>query len=146
MSLGTIPKITWPSPGFANELKWGYRGDNPLAYPKPLAGSEKVQYISGEQDAWTTGTQNILEIDLRWIPTDATINPPQTGFEDANGVKDFLASARDGNQFRFFPDASGSYFVLSFLDAPYNEAPTLEPDGTRRYRLIMSNVSQSYDI
>lgn len=146
MSLGTISKLTWPAPGFANELKWGFRGDNPIADTRPMIGSEKEQYVSGEQDAWTTGRMYTLDIDLRYVPTDVTTNPPQTGFEDVDGVKDFFESMQDANQCRFYPDASGSYFVLSYLDAPYMEAPTLEPDGTRRWHLTLTNVSQSYAI
>lgn len=147
MALNTIPKLTWPSPGFANTLAFNGRPDNPVSYSKPMKGSEKIQYVSGEEDAWTVDTEFFLEFDLRHIPTNNISGSFQaTGWDSTNGVRDFLESARDANQFRFYPDVSGSDFVLSRLVSPIDEAPTLEGDGKRRMRMVINNVgSQSYD-
>lgn len=138
--ISTISKITWPSPGFANTLTFGYLADNPISDSVPSKGSTKVLYVSGEEDAWTQATMERLFVDLRWIPTADTSAPVATGWDGATGVKAFLESARDANQFRWYPDASSGTFILSRLAGPIDQAPTLEADGTRRIRLEIFNV------
>lgn len=147
MAIATIMKITWPSPGFANTLAFNGLADNVVSYSKPSVGSEKVQYVGGEEDAWTQNTEFFLEFDIRHIPTNAVSGAfIATGWDDTNGVRDFLESGRDANQFRVYPNVSGSSFVLSRLVSPIDEAPALEGDGKRRFRMVVNNVGvQSYD-
>lgn len=146
MSLSTIPKITWGS-SFANTLAFNGLADNAVSYSKPMKGSVKIQYESNEEDAWTVDTEYFIEFDIRHIPTNNLSGSfVATGWDGTTGVRAFLESARDANTFRFYPDVSGSTFLVSRLVSPYDEAPQLEGSGKRRFRMVLANVSSSYDV
>lgn len=139
-----IPKIMWSS-SFATTMSIGYPLDNNLSYSTYRQGSEFAQTVSGIEDAWVVGTDYVLEGDVRWIPTSSSINPVQTGWDGATGVRAFLEYARQKNEFRFYPDKDGVNYITSFLVEPLDGKHTLEPDGTRNIRLVIRTPSGSYD-
>ena len=145
----TIPKITWGA-GFTGSLEIGFPLDFAVSYSKPREGSERAQFISGEEDSWIVGTDYILEGQARWIPIAATtssLNVAQAGWDGALGFRAFLEWAKTAQQFRYIPDRdSPGTYVLSTLVEPIDSAPTLEPaDGTRTIRLIIRNPTNPYD-
>jgi hypothetical protein len=137
------PSITWGT-SFANAISFEIPADSPVSYTKPRDGSQAVQASSGVRDAWIVGTDYVLELDVRWIPTTST--GTQTGWDGTTGWRSFLDWARQANAFRWIPDASapGTY-VTSYLVEPFQQAPSIEPNGFRRLRLVMTNSTTPYD-
>lgn len=140
----TLPKITWGA-AFANTLNVGYWLDNVKAGDTPRAGSVQDQAPSGVEDAWTVGTDYVLECELRWIPQVDTASPLATGWDGATGVRAFLQWARDKNQLRFFPDASSGTFLTCYLAEPMSGSPDPDADGSRRLKLVMRNSTTAWD-
>jgi len=136
MSADKIPAFTWGA-AFANTLNIGYPLDNPLAYDKPRDGSEQRR-AGATVDAWITGTDEILEGDIRYIPGSNTTNPTATGYDGATGFKAFLEWMRDGNAGRFIPDKDtpGTYHTVYLLE-PFSNSPQPEGDGTYRVRIVI---------
>lgn len=139
-----LPKILWGA-GFANTLWLGYPLDNISAGDEPRAGSSFDQAPSGVEDAWIVGTDYVLSADVRYIPQADTAVPVATGWDGVTGFREFLRWARDKNQFRFYPDAAGGTFFLSYLVEPMSGQGDSEDDGTRRVRLKIRNASAPYD-
>lgn len=100
---GLRPRILWGAT-YQNELLVGYPFDACVTWPEPREGSEQVMGPSGVEDAWTVATDYFLKGVWRWIPRTRTTNPYATGWNDTNGVRDFLTWARDKNPIRFYPD------------------------------------------
>lgn len=140
------PKITW-SGSFGTTLNIGYPLDNWIASSRAFEGSQFLQIENGEEDAWVINTEYYLEGDVRFIPTVSVTSSgvPQTGWDDADGVRTFLEWAQEKNQFRFYPDKDGATYITSYLVEPTTLAPTINPDGTRTIRLVIRNASTSYD-
>lgn len=138
------PKILWGA-AFANTLSIGYRLDNVIAGPEPRAGSETAQAPSGVEDAWTIGTDYILEADIAFIPQTDTASPLATGWDGATGFAAFLSWARDKNLIRFYPDKDAGTFIDSYLVEPMAGQGQPETDATRRVRLRIRNASTPYD-
>lgn len=136
-----ISKITW-SGSFLAQVNIPYPIDNAVGYSVPREGSEWSQAVSGIEDANILGTDYVFEGDIRWIPNTNSTNPLATGWSGSNGVQSFLEWARQKNTFRFYPNASGT-FVDSYLVEPMMDAPTLEPDGTRRIHIKIRNAGSS---
>lgn len=134
-----IPKIVWN----ANDLDIGYPLDNAVAYPEPVDGSDLVVAPSGARDAWIPRTREILVGDVRWIPTTDTTDPVATGWDGATGWAAFLAYARKGNAFDFYPDRSSTTSISSYLLEPFRGEPPIESDGSRRLRLKIESVDGS---
>jgi hypothetical protein len=139
-----IPKITW-SGSFASTLNIGYALDDYAAYSTYREGSEFAQATSGIEDAWVIGIDYMLEGTIRWIPTTNTTNPTQTGWDGTTGVRAFLDWARQKNVFRFYPDKDSATYITSYLVNPLDGKHTLEPDGTRQFRIVIRNVTTAYD-
>lgn len=139
-----IPKITWGT-SFANTLNIGYALDDNAAYSTYREGSEFTQATSGIRDAWIIGNDYILEGTIRWIPAANKTNPVQTGWDGSTGVRAFLEWARQMNEIRFYPDKDSGTYITSYLMEPLDGKATVEPDGTRQFRLIITNVTTPYD-
>jgi hypothetical protein len=135
---GMIPQIKW-GPTFTNIIVIGYPLDDPLAYEDPREGSDFVQGSSGVEDAWVQGEDQILEGVLRWIPRVVATNPAATGYEDANGVRDWISDARKKNIFRWYPDIGGNptVFYNMYLVDPMTGGIEKEADGRRRVKIKM---------
>lgn len=141
-NLNKTPKITWGA-SFANTLNIGHPLDNPVAYPDTREGSEVVVTPAGGRDAWTTGTDEFLEADFRWIPGVDTTDPLATGWDGATGWAAFLDWVRDMNAFRFYPDKDGGTYYTCYLVEPLKGPPGSESDGTRRLHMkIVDNGTQ----
>ncbi len=139
------PKITWGA-AFGNALEVEVL-DNAVAYPEPRDGSETDDAPSGTRNTWITGTSQILEGDLPYIPTNTGDNvncPIQTGWDGAAGVAAFLTWARAGNAFRWIPDRTipGTYQTCYLLE-PMNGPPTLDTDGARRLHIKIRTTDDS---
>ena len=136
MSISKVPKITWGA-SFANTLNIGWPLDNPSAHSEPGPGSEQAR-VGATVDAWITGTHEVLEGDIRWIPGSNGTTPgglPVTGWDGGTGVKAFLEWARNGNAFRFYPDKDAGTYHTCYLLGPVDGGPGAEQDGTRRIRI-----------
>lgn len=138
------PKIEWGT-SFANTLYVAYPLDDFKAYSTYRQGSDFVQSMGGVEDAWIVGTDYILEGDIRWIPTTDTATPLATGWDSSAGVRAFLEWGRQKNPIKFYPDATQSGSITSFLVEPLDGSHGLEPDGTRNIRLVIRNTSSSYN-
>lgn len=131
-----VPKILWGA-ALANTLTLPYPLDNVIAGPEPRAGSESDQAPSGVEDAWTVGTDYILEGDARWIP--------QATWDGATGFAAFLTWARDKKVIRFYPDKDAGTYIDCYLVEPMTGQGEQENDGTRRIRLRLRNVTTAFD-
>lgn len=141
----TYPKILWGA-ALANTLNVGYWLDNVSAGPEPRAGSEQVQTPSGIEEAWTVGTDYVLQADIAWIPQTNVASPLATGWDGATGVGAFLSWAQDKNVFRFFPDATDAATHFDcYLVAPMSGQPTPEADGSRRLTIKIRNAAAAFD-
>jgi len=147
MARGDIPKITWGS-AFANTLDFGYPLDNAVSWSEPRAGFETAETSAGVEDAWDPGVWYLLTGDVRWVPTSADVTPlgdALSGWDGATGWRAFMDWARPKQAFRFYPDKSVASYVVSYLVAPLQGAPSLEKaDSTRRFTLVIRNVSSAY--
>ncbi len=115
------------------------------AYPQPRDGSETLQSPSGVEDAWTVGTDYVLEGAIGWIPQTDSADPLATGWDGATGFAAFLTWARDKNLIRFYPDATdGAASIDCYLVEPARGAPDPEPNGQRRVRLVLRNPSTAF--
>lgn len=141
---GVLPKITWGA-SFANTLSIGYALDNLSTWSEPREGSAWEQAPSGVEDAWLVGEDFLLEADVRWIPREDTVSPAATGWDGATGVRAFLTWARDKNELRFYPDASGGSYHTCYLVEPMTGAPAVEIDGTRTVRLRLRQSTAAFD-
>lgn len=139
-----IPKFTW-GPAYANVLNCGFPLDNPTCYSEPRDGSETGQSTAGYEDAWTTGTDQYLEGDIRWIPKSDTTTPAvATGWDGTTGFNAFLAWMRDKNQARFFPDNTSGTYQPVYLVEPLKGKPVTEmADGTRKISIKLRTADQS---
>jgi hypothetical protein len=131
-----VPKILWGA-AFANTLTLPYPLDGMIAGPEPRAGSETAQAPSGVEDAWTIGTDYVLEADARWIP--------QSLWDGATGFAAFLTWARDKNVLRFYPDKDAGTYIDSYLVEPMSGQGEPESDGTRKVRFRIRNSTTAYD-
>lgn len=138
------PKILWGS-AFANTLSIGYPLDNTIVGDEPRSGSQQVQGASGLEEAWTVGTDYVLQGDVRWIPQTDTVTPAATGWDGTTGFRAFLAWARDKNVIRFYPDSGAGTYIDSYLVDPMGGQGSTESDGTRRVTLKIRNTSTAYD-
>lgn len=134
-----IPKVVWN----ANDLDIGYPLDNAVSYGEPVEGSDLVVAPSGARDVWIPRTREILVGDVRWIPTTDTTDPVATGWDGAAGWAAFLAYARKGSSFDFYPDRSSTTSIASYLLEPFRGEPPIESDGSRRLRLMIESVDGS---
>lgn len=144
MSIGfKLPQITWAS-GSANTLVFARPIDNWAAYSKPREGSQTVQSLSGVEDAWITGTDYVLEGDVKFIPQSGS--SAATGWNDATtGWMAFLEWARAKNTFNWYPDKTNlSVSYESYLVEPWNSAPITNEDTTRTLRLVIRNSEEPY--
>lgn len=123
---------------FERILQLGYPLDEAIAYDRPAEGSRKAFLPSGVSDAWDAGTAYLLDGVVRWIPRDDVVSPAATGWDGVAGFRAFLEHARRGNQVWFCPDVTDLSTGWSvFLEAPYDEPPSLEPDMTRAVRVSL---------
>jgi hypothetical protein len=111
---------------------------------RPIQRSATRVPVTEANRAWIVGTDYVLELEWRWIPTTDTAT--QTGWDGTTGIRAFLEWARQKNAFRWIPDAStpGTY-VTSYLVEPFQQAPSIEANGYRRFRLVIRNCTTAYD-
>jgi hypothetical protein len=136
-----ISKIEWDG----NTLNFGYELDNVVSYAATSDASQFVRIENGDEYAWVPNTNYILEGDVRWIPTANGGNPTQTGWDGATGWRAFLEYARAKNKFKFYEDNRFNSYIESYLVDPLNGEHELEPDGTRKIRLVIRNSTTPYD-
>lgn len=142
---GKAFKIVWGDT-YANTLQAGYALDTAKSYSESRTGSETIQYVSGVEDAWVTGDDQVLEGMVRWIPRLATTTPEgvnATGWEGATGWRAFLEWARRKNVLRFYPDPVGdaATFFPCYLVEPSKGGPDNEDDFTRKLSLFRLRTS-----
>ena len=142
-----IPVVTWGA-NFSGSFELGYPPEQALAFPEKRGGAKTFQAVSGVEDTWTFGTDNILTMTVRWIPTDTGTTPkgdPITGWDGPGGVDEFITHARDANIIRWHADgqfASGSFVPSTVVEIG---DPTLEEaDGTRTFTLRIRNPNTPY--
>ena len=133
-----ISSIGWNG----NTLLMGYALDNSTSYSTVIDGSDFVRTENGTEYSWVPNTNYILEADIRWIPTTSTAT--QTGWDGATGWRAFLEYARAKNKFTFYPFTGISTGIESYLVDPLDGQHELEPDGTRRIRLVIRNTTTPY--
>lgn len=138
MAVGEIPRILWFT-AFARQLDLGYPLDNVIAHSNPKPGSEFADAPSGEADSYIIGFDQILEADIRWIPTADTTNPVATGWDTATlGFRLFLEYAREKQDIRFIPDKdTPATFIDCILVGPMERGIRKEKDGIRRIRMVL---------
>lgn len=139
---GAIPQITW-GPGFANPLTFAQPLDEATCYEVPRDTARRTDGLTGTADGWSHGMRGLLEGTVRRIPMVDTAGV--TGWEGAAGWDAFLASARDAQPFRFYPDLTGApatYWTCLLADdvAPGHDE---EPTRHRRLTLRMWQADQS---
>jgi hypothetical protein len=134
-----IPKIEWNG----NTLNIPYQLDNVVSYAATSDASQFVRIENGDEYAWVPNINYILEGDVRWIPTTSTAT--QTGWDGATGWRAFLEYARAKNKFKFYIDGLDTSYIESYLVDPLNGEHELEPDGTRKIRLVIRNSTTPYD-
>lgn len=147
-----VPRIDWGA-GFTGSIEFGYVPDFAKGFEENREGSVTTQFVSGEEDAWIVGTDQILDLVVRWVPATSgslsTLGLPLsswdgTGAAADNGWRAFLNSARRAEQFRFFPDRDSGTFILSTLVEAGE--PSFEPaDGTFTFDLRIRNPSTAYE-
>jgi len=143
VNVGLEPKITW-GPAFGNTVTFGYPIDQVRSYSTPRAGSQKIQLISGVEITWIWGYDYILDFQFRWIPAEDAVNPTQTGWDGATGIRAFLEYAVAAEKFRFFPDKDSASYILSTL-VQQEVQPDLEAaDGTKIITLTIRNPDTAY--
>lgn len=135
-----IPKIVWNG----NTIVFGYALDNVTSYSTNIDGSQTVRTENGTEYSWIPNNNYILECDVRWIPTTNGTNPTQTGWDGATGWRAFLEYARAKNPFSFFLASTDGSGISSYLVDPLDGQHELEPDGTRRIRLVIRNTTTAY--
>ena len=137
------PKITWGT-SFTNTITFGYPADNWNSYSRPREGYKTRQAMSGVEDALWIGTDYMLELEVRWVPT--TDTGSQTGWDGTTGWRAFLEWAQLKNTFRFFPDNTSGTYIDSYLVEPIESANgSIEPDNTRRFKIVIRNPSTPYN-
>jgi hypothetical protein len=149
-----IPAITWDGAlNTDNIIEFMYPLDDWRVYSRAIEGSEFLQIESGQEDAWIVNTEYVLEGSVKFIVSSTTGSRKMRigsgsnvkGWDDNKGWDEFLQYAREKNTFRFYPESGSAYYITSFLFSPIEDAPSLEPDGTRTIQLGIRNTSQSYD-
>lgn len=146
-----IARIDWGA-GFTGSIEFGYPLDFAKGFEENREGSVTTQFVSGEEDAWIVGTDQVLDATVRWVPaTSGSLSSTGlplsswdgVGAEADNGWRAFLTSARRAEQFRFFPDRDSGTFILSTLvDA---DEPSIEPaDGTFTFTIRIRNPITPY--
>jgi hypothetical protein len=99
---------------------------------------------SGVEDAWVVGTDQLLEGDIRWVPTTDITDPLlATGWDGATGVRAFLEWAREKNIFRWLPDRNSAGYYQCYLQEPFDQAPELEQDATRKVHIVMRTTDDT---
>lgn len=141
-----LAAIAWGA-AFANTLNVGYWLDDVTAGDEPRAGSEQLQSPAGSEDAWTVGTDYVLQCKVRWIPQSNTSSPLATGWDGSTGFRAFLQWARDKNAFKFYPDVSDltTHIDNCYLVEPMTGQGAFEADGTRVVQLKIRNASTPFD-
>ena len=119
-----------------NTLDSKYPLDNAVSYSSPIEGSQVVRIQNGDEYAWIPNVNYVLEGDVRWLST--------TDWDDANGWRAFLEYARQKNKFQFYPNKNLGTYIDSYLVEPMGGEHTLEPDGTRKVRLVIRNTTTAY--
>lgn len=136
-----IPKIEW-GPSYSKTLTFSTPLDEYSTYSRQREGGQVVTTVSGQDYGWTFGVDYYLEGTLRFIPSYA--QDGVTGYDDVDGVRDFLNWAQWMNRFRFYPDRNESGFYLSYLVYPFTELPTRESNQMHRVRLTIRNNTAPY--
>lgn len=140
--------ITWPDPGYANTLRFGWPLDNAVTDRVPREGSDWSQSAGGTEDAWIIGWDYVLQGDVRWIPrNNITVPVTATGWYGTTGWRGFLSYARDKGIFRYIPNFSspGTYTAGCYLVEPMSTYPGLEEDGTFRVTLVIRNPTNNFE-
>ncbi|KKN41950.1 hypothetical protein LCGC14_0718170 [marine sediment metagenome] len=145
--MAPIGQIQWDS-GFSKVLEFGYPFDFAVASSEDRAGSERVQFMNGDETAWIVGTDFILQGQARWIPTEsgslATTGVPISAIQGTDGWRAFLEWARDANEFRWIRDRddAGTFILSRLVEAG---TPTLEAaDGTKNIALRIRNTATEF--
>lgn len=141
------PKISWNS----NTLYCSLPLDQATSYSKKRDGYETIQVTSGEESAWDTGTDYMLEGDIRRIPPSGLVTDVNghlsTGWDGSGGWRAFLEWAALKNTFQFYPDDTSGTNYTCYLVSPVVDGTgvTLETNGRRQLHLIIRNPSSAFD-
>ena len=132
-----VPKITWGA-SYANTLEIPFF-DNPIDRPEPRAGSEQDQGSSGIEESWLVGVDQLLDGEVRFIPTTDTADPLASGWDGTTGWAAFLEWAWQKNKVRWFPDRTSGTYIECYLVEPWvGWQPSREPaDGLNALHLVL---------
>lgn len=131
-----ISSILW-GPTYENVLTFGYPLYDRLTDREEREGSEHKVGISGTEDSWITGRDYTLMCSAKFVPEghvlSGLVSSPavpgggavRTGWSAAVGYQDFLDYHRQGQPFRFAPDAAfpGFYLDGCYLVDPKSPGP-----------------------
>ncbi len=107
---------------YQNTLLMGYVGYNVVTDRESRAGSQQLQAPSGVEDAWITGRDYTMTMEVRWIDDSPAASPSRAPVGGPLAWQDFLDYARAKNPFRFCPDAS---LPAAYVDGCYLMEPLL---------------------
>ena len=131
---GLTPKITWGT-SFPNTLVLDRALDDAMSYGDVVEPTSILPCENGEVEGCSAGWREYLTGIVHRIPRLTTNGI--TGWEGATGWDEFLAEAREGEQFRFYPDAtSGTYFLCELAE----ETEEGHDEETNRYRMIRLTI------
>lgn len=143
-STQTMPRMRGAGTGgdvLTNVITMAYPLDEARAFPAPAEGSVLAFLPSGEADGWDTGTAHRLSGVVRWIPRVDTVTPAATGWDGTTGWREFLSWARRGNAFWYGADVADLAIGWPVrLEAPFEDASTLEPDMTRSLPITLRST------
>lgn len=114
--------------------------DEIVSFPRPREGSAWAQTPSGTEDAWITGTDEVLRCRLHFIPQTPTGTPTvKSGWYGANeaagvncGVKAMLTAGRTKTSLLWVPSrADCTTYQTAYLAEPMRDGVDLEPNGAR---------------
>lgn len=129
--------------------------DDPLYWESPRDGYDAVQARSGAEDAWMVGTDYLAALTARWIPQfDTAYSIGVSGWEGGNeipgvncGIAAMLRAGRDKQDIRVAPDlGTVAQSVVARLVEPLQDGVDLEPNGTRRVRLVFRQQESSWGL
>lgn len=135
MIADSLALLRW-GPNFGATARLAYRFDSLITYPLPREGSKLSRSRGGAVEATLTGTDWILEADVKWVPDRDLTSPAQTGWQSGGGWQGIIAWAQNGGTVRLIPDtALPKIWIDAELVAPTTDPPSINGDATQSVHL-----------
>jgi hypothetical protein len=146
--------IYWGA-AFAKVLSFGFPMLDVKTFPMPHRDSLLLRASDGgEVDGWSYRGDRFLTFRLPAVPPTTLANPygygEATGWDTADGWRDFFAFAWKMNVLRFAPaladyvDGDTTTYVECKLREPWDEPPSPGWNTTREVRLRLRSVEDSF--